>query len=122
MLMPIRGGDMKNKMIHKGSGNVYQDLGFYDAEEIQAKAALASKIISIIQTNKWTQEKAAIILGISQPKISKLTRGQFSGFSIGKLIQLLNKLNQDVEIVVKNRRVSKTNHIGHVCVVYSGAC
>lgn len=113
---------MKNTKIHKGSGNVYQDLGFYDAEEMQAKAALASGIISIIQAHKWTQEKAALMLGIPQPKISKLARGQFSGFSLGKLIQLLNKLNQDVEIVVKNRRVSKNDNVGHVSVVYGGAC
>jgi predicted XRE-type DNA-binding protein len=119
MLIPIRGGDMKNIKIHKGSGNVYQDLGFYDAEEMQAKAALASGIISIIQAHKWTQEKAALMLGIPQPKISKLARGQFSGFSLGKL---LNKLNQDVEIVVKNRRVSKNDNIGHVSVVYGGVC
>ena len=110
------------KMIRKSSGNVYEDLGFHDAEEMQAKAALVSRIITIIHENKWTQDKASAVLGITQPKISLLARGQFSGFSIGKLINLLNKLNQDVEIVVKNRRISKTNHIGHVSVIYGGAC
>ncbi len=109
---------MSDKMIHRGTGNVYQDLGFRDAEEMQAKAALVSRIISIINQNKWTQEKAALILGISQPKISNLIRGQFSGFSIGKLILLLNKLNQDVEIVVKNKRLSKKDTTGHVSVIY----
>jgi predicted XRE-type DNA-binding protein len=102
-----------------GSRNVYQDLGFSNAEEMQAKAMLASLIISIIRKKNWSQEKAASLLGITQPKISLLNRGQFSGFSLEKLIKFLNKLNRDVDIVVKNRRSSKEQNVGHVTVIYS---
>jgi predicted XRE-type DNA-binding protein len=109
---------MSDKILHRGSGNVYKDLGFPDAEEMQAKAALVSRIMSIVKKKKWTQEKASIVLGVPQPKISLLSRGQFSGFSLGKLITLLNKLNQDIEIVVKNRSSSKKQHVGHVSVTY----
>ena len=109
---------MSHINIHRGSGNVYKDLGFPNAEEMQAKAALVSRIMFIIKKKKWTQEKASSVLKIPQPKISLLSRGQFSGFSIGKLITLLNRLNQDVEIVVKNRSSSKKQHIGHVSVSY----
>jgi len=73
---------------------------------------------SIISKKKWSQEKAASVLNVTQPKISLLSRGQFSGFSLGKLINLLSKLNQDIEIVVKNRSSSKRNHVGHVTVTY----
>jgi len=107
---------MNNTTIHKGLGNVYKDLGFSNAEEMQAKAALVSNIMSIVKKEKWTQAKAATMLGIPQPKISLLSRGHFSGFSIGKLISLLNKLNQDIEIVVKSKPISKKHHTGHVSV------
>ena len=80
---------MSDKILHRGSGNVYKDLGFPNAEEMQAKAALVSRIMSIVKKKKWTQEKASVVLGVPQPKISLLSRGQFSGFSLGKLITLL---------------------------------
>jgi predicted XRE-type DNA-binding protein len=57
------------------------------------------------------------MLGISQPKVSALYRGQFSGFSMGKLISLLNKLNQDVEIIIKEKPVL-SKHIGHLIVTH----
>ena len=109
---------MGNTAIHKGSGNVYKDMGFSNAEEMQAKAALVSRIIAIIKKKKWTQEKASVVLEISQPKISLLSRGQFSGFSIGKLINLLSKLNQDIEIIIRNRSHSTKHNVGHVSVTY----
>lgn len=110
---------MSDVAVHKGSGNVYKDLGFREPEKMQAKAALATRILAIIKQKKWTQEKAAAALNISQPKISLLSTGQFSGFSIERLIGLLNMLNQDVEIVVKNARSSSKNHVGHVKVTYA---
>src|SRR5579862_97319 len=109
---------MSDTTIHKGSGNVYKDMGFSNAEEMQAKAALVSRIMAIIKKKKWTQEKASTVLGIPQPKISLLSRGQFSGFSIGKLINLLSKLNQDIEIIVRNRSHSTKHNVGHVSVTY----
>ena len=109
---------MGNTTIKRGSGNVYKDIGFHHSEEMQAKAALVSRMISIIKKKKWTQEQAAVVLKIPQSKISLLSRGQFSGFSIGKLISLLNKLNQDIEIIIKNRSHSTKHPIGHVSVTY----
>lgn len=104
----------------RGSTNIFKDLGFKNAEEMQAKASLASRIIDIIEHKKWTQQQAAKELSLTQPKISLLYRGQLSGFSLGKLINLLNKLNQDVEIVVKRRVQSKNinANVGHVHVHY----
>ena len=98
-----------------GSGNVYKDLGFLDSEGMRAKADLVSIILSIIEKKKWTQEEAAQVLGIPQPKISLLRRGQFSGFSMEKLIKLLSKLNRDIEIVIRKKSVS-CKHEGHISV------
>ena len=68
-------------MIEKSNSNVYADLGMADAEEMIVKAQLASKIGEIITGQKWSQQKAADILGIPQSKLSKMLRGQFRGIS-----------------------------------------
>ena len=111
----------KKEKCERGSTNVFKDLGFKNAEEMQAKAILASRIVTIIEQEKWTQKKAAEKLELQQPKISLLCRGQLSGFSLGKLIGLLNKLNQDIDIVIKKRPISKNkkSNSGHVHVLYN---
>ncbi|MCP4475461.1 MAG: XRE family transcriptional regulator [Gammaproteobacteria bacterium] len=98
----------------EGSGNIYQDLGLSNAEKRLAKAELAIKIEKIIQKRKLRQIEAARILGISQPKVSALMNGDLKGFSIERLLTLLTKLNQDIEIVVKSRRGSISQ--GHLRV------
>ena len=64
------------------------------------KAHLASKIGDIIKRRKLTQAQAAEILGIPQPKLSGLLRGQFRGISEAKIMDCLTKLGRDIRIVV----------------------
>ena len=87
-----------------GSGNVFADLGFPNAEEMLAKAELAQKINAIITRRRLTQAEAAKLLGVDQPKVSALKRGRLSGFSLERLVRFLILLGRDVEIVVKERR------------------
>ena len=75
------------------SGNVFKDLKCANPEERLVKAELTRKINSIIKNKKITQAKAAKILGISKPKVSLLNQGIVSGFSLGKLEELLNNLD-----------------------------
>lgn len=63
--------------IEAGSGNAYADLGLPDAQEMLVKAKLASKIAEIIQRQKLTQQQAAELLAMAQPKVSLMLRGQF---------------------------------------------
>jgi predicted XRE-type DNA-binding protein len=102
--------------IERGSANVYADLGIEGAEEMLVKAQLATKIGEIIKRKKLTQMQAAELLGIPQPKLSNMLRGQFRGISEIKMIECLTRLGRDVEIVVKATR-SKT--AGHVSVVFA---
>jgi len=88
--------------IHEGSGNVYADLGYPDAEEMLIKARLVRKISEIVRSKGLTQVETAKVLGLTQPKVSALLRGQFRGVSERKLIECLNRLGRDVEIVVKD--------------------
>jgi predicted XRE-type DNA-binding protein len=82
------------------SGNVFEDLGLPESEELLAKAALANQIASIITSRRLTQEAAARVLGTGQPKVSELLAGKLDGFSMERLIRFLNALDCDVQIVV----------------------
>jgi predicted XRE-type DNA-binding protein len=87
----------------KSSGNVFADLGLPDAEERLAKAELARQIDHIIKKKRLTQERAAKILGISQPKVSALLHGKLAGFSMDRLLKFLMALDQDIEIRIKSK-------------------
>ncbi|MDR0997210.1 MAG: helix-turn-helix domain-containing protein, partial [Zoogloeaceae bacterium] len=72
--------------IHEGSDNVYADLGLPEADEMLLKAQLVDKIHDILRDKGWTQRQAAEVLGVSQPKLSKMLRGQFRGISEAKML------------------------------------
>ena len=95
--------------IEEGSTNVYADLGYADAAEMQRKSQLAGEIARAIKARRLTQDGAAALLGIDQSKISRITRGQFRGVSEAKLLELVTKLGHDVKIVVgpARRRAGK---------------
>lgn len=102
--------------IETGSSNVYADLGLSNADEMLVKAQLASEIGDIIQQRKLTQVQAAELLGITQPKLSGLLRGQFRGISESKMLECLTRLGRDIQIVVKSAPRSRT--AGLVSVVF----
>ena len=87
-------------LIEEGSTNVYTDLGYTDAAEMQRKSQLAAEIARAIKARRLTQQGAAELLGVDQSKVSRITRGQFRGVSEAKLLELVAKLGHDVKIVV----------------------
>ena len=103
--------------IEKSSGNVFADLGLPNADEMLIKSRLVGKIGEIIRSRKWTQEEAAQVLGMTQPKLSKMLRGQFHGIGQSKLLEYLAKLGRDVQIVVGPAR--RTKKPGRVYVVFA---
>ena len=84
-----------------GSGNVFADLGFENPEQELMKARLTLEIFRLIRERWLTQMQAAEILGIKQPQVSLLMRNRAGSFSVGKLMELLTTLGQDIQIVVK---------------------
>ncbi len=89
------------KDVAKGSGNVFADLGLKDAEELQTRAKLAHQIYTIIKERGLKQKEAAEILGLKQPDVSALMNGKFVDFSVDRLLNLLVRHNQDVEITIR---------------------
>ena len=86
----------------RGSGNVFADLGFADAETHLLKAELVNRIQAVIGEQKLTQTTVAKRLGISQPDVSRLLKGQFRDVSVERLIRLLTRLGCDVDIVIRD--------------------
>ena len=100
----------------KSSGNVFADLELPDAEEMLVKSQLVAKIGEIIKSRNWTQQQAAEVLGMTQPKLSKMLRGQFHGISEAKMLDCLAKLGRDVQIVVGP---AQNKASGRVAVVFA---
>ena len=88
--------DQTDIVIEEGSTNVYEDLGYADAAEMQRKSQLAAEIARTIKARRLTQEAAAKLLNLDQSKVSRITRGQFRGVSETKLLELVAKLGRDV--------------------------
>lgn len=87
--------------IKESSGNIFADLGFPNAEREQLKAHLTLRIYRLIKQRGLTQVQAGKILGIKQPHVSALMRGQSGAFSVERLMDFLTALGQDVEITVR---------------------
>ena len=87
-----------------GSGNVFADLGFANSEREQLKAELMLQIYRLIKERSLTQAAAGKILGVQQPHVSSLMRGQSGAFSVERLMGFLTALGQDVEITVRPTR------------------
>ncbi|SRR5258708_4314040 len=103
-----RANDQKAEL---GSGNVFADLGFQDAEERLLKAKLATKIAQLIEKKGWTQSQTAARTALDQPKVSRLLRGQLSGFSADRLFAVLNRLGHSVEVRISAKeRAPEKSH------------
>ena len=87
--------------VMRSSGNVFADLGLHDAEKLQIKAGLVIEIRKAMRLQGLTQQAAAKRMGITQPKVSDMMRGDFSNLSERKLMDCLNRLGYDIEITVR---------------------
>ena len=87
--------------VETGSGNVFADLGLPNAEKLKIKSGLVIEITRAVRKLGLTQEEAGRRMGIPQPKVSALLRGDFANLSERKLMDCLNRLGYDIEITVK---------------------
>ncbi|MCY0855489.1 MULTISPECIES: helix-turn-helix domain-containing protein [unclassified Cupriavidus] len=86
--------------IETGSGNVFADLGLPDAEKLKIKSGLVIEIARAVRRLGLTQEEAGRRMGIAQPKVSSMLRGDFANLSERKLMECLTRLGYDIEIKV----------------------
>ncbi len=103
MKAQLKDKKVDERAVTRGSANVFADLEFPKAEaaDLKVKAQLTLQIHQRIKDLGLTQVKAAEQLGLSQPDVSKLMAGRHTGYSIDRLLALLNGLEVDVDIVVR---------------------
>jgi predicted XRE-type DNA-binding protein len=91
--------------VRRGSGNVFADLGLDHPAEEKLKAQLVREIRDIIKRRGLTQTRAATLLGLKQPDVSALLTGRVHKFSLGRLLRCLRRLDQDVVLVVRPKKI-----------------
>ena len=96
--------------VQRSSGNVFADLGLPDADKLKIKSGLVIEITRAVRKLGLTQQDAARRMGITQPKLSGMMRGDFSNLSERKLMDCLNRLGYDIEIKVK----PASKRVGHL--------
>lgn len=104
----------ENTSIRRGSNNVFADLGYADPDTHLLKAQLVSRIDEILNEQKLTQIEAAKIMGLSQPDVSRLLKGQFREISVERIMRLLIRLGCKIDIAIKppgRKRVSSLIHL-----------
>src|SRR6202171_5798253 len=89
--------------VEVGSGNIFADLGLPDADTHFLKAQIVSEIYRLTNERKLTQAQAGKRLGISQPEVSRMFKGNFREYSIERLMGFLTGFDRDVEIVSRPR-------------------
>lgn len=101
--------------VEMGSGNVFADLGLPDADKLKIKSGLVIEITRAMRRLDLTQKAAAERMGIPQPKVSAMLRGDFSNLSERKLMDCLNRLGYDIEIKVKPASAA----VGHLVLAFA---
>jgi predicted XRE-type DNA-binding protein len=102
---------MKPPTSERSSGNVFADLGFPNSEQELVKAKLTVQIYQILRDRKINQTEAARLLGTTQAQVSGLMRCRPTSVSVGKLMEFLTTLGQDVEVTVKPGRAHRAGHM-----------
>jgi predicted XRE-type DNA-binding protein len=101
--------------MQKTKRNIFADLGLPNPEQELLKAQLSLKIYRIVKQRGLTQAQAAHLLGIKQPHVSALLRNRAGNFSVGRLMEFLTALGQDLAVTVKPTR----KRVGEMEVVVS---
>ncbi|NJM71660.1 MAG: XRE family transcriptional regulator [Scytonema sp. RU_4_4] len=85
------------------SGNVFADLGLEDAEELFTRGKIGIQVLRLLKQRNLKQREISKLLGIPQPEVSYLMRGEFQRFSEGKLLTFLKRLDTEVTLHLRPR-------------------
>lgn len=98
--------DESFEIVH-GSGNVFRDFGYEDADIRQAKALMGAQIIKILDEEGLSTRGAEDRTGVSHSEFSRIRQAKFARFTIDRLMAILAGLGQEVEISVRVRPSAK---------------
>lgn len=95
---------MPNKLeVTRGTGNVFSDFGHPDAEGAQLKATLAAQIIKVLDMRRLTVRAAKEVTGVAAADFSRIRQAKLERFTIDRLMAILSRLDQKVEVQVTVR-------------------
>ena len=89
------------EVIEVGTGNLFADLGYADADSHLFKAQLVTRLKEVMAQRGMTQTVAAKTAGVSQPDISRILRGQFRDVSVERIMRMLTRLGCEVDVIVR---------------------
>ncbi len=92
---------MSIEAIEMGSGNVFADLGYADADTHLFKAQLVMRLKDVLVSHSMTQTAAARATGVSQPDMSRILKGQFRDVSVERIMRMLTRLGCEVDVIVR---------------------
>lgn len=87
----------------RGSGNVFRDFGYPDADVQQTKALLAAKIIGVLDEEGLSTRKAQERTGIAHADFARIRNARLDRFTIDRLMTVLNKLGKQVDVQIALR-------------------
>jgi predicted XRE-type DNA-binding protein len=94
---------MSQRKVRPGTSNIFADLGLADSETHLLKAKLVAELYRLVKAGALTQTAAGVLMGISQPEVSRLFKGHFREYSIERLMAFLTNFDRDIEIIVRRR-------------------
>lgn len=89
--------------IVRGSGNIFADFNHPNAEVEQLKALLAAEIIGVLNDRTLTAHTAEDLTGIAAADFSRIRKVKLDHFTIDRLMTILKRLDQDVDVHVTVR-------------------
>jgi predicted XRE-type DNA-binding protein len=98
----------------RGSGNVFRDFGDADADLEQLRAGLAARIIRVLDGRELTVRKAGEITGIAAADFSRIRRAKLGRFTVDRLMTILARLGQRVEVTLTFRARHRGRRSGGV--------
>lgn len=92
----------------RGSGNVFRDFGRPNASLEQARAILAAKIIRTLDERGLSTREAEKLTGVGHAEFSRIRNARLERFTLDRMITILGKLDEDVEVNVTFKSRNKT--------------
>lgn len=96
-------------VFEESSGNVFADLGLEDADELFTRGKIGIQVLRLLKARDLKQREISELLGISQPEVSHLMKGEFQRFSEGKLLTFLKRLDTEITLHLRPRHGGATN-------------
>jgi predicted XRE-type DNA-binding protein len=97
---------MTETIFEESSGNVFADLGLDDADEMFMRGKIGIQVVKLVKERSLKQREISELLGIAQPEVSHLMKGEFQRFSEGKLLIFLKRLDTEITLYIRDRSIS----------------